>query len=92
MRLNENYYTRLEEDICCCTHHECTCGKQPKTCGEKAKKAYEKYLEEEKCKPEPEVVFNICEYDPDQVYFLQYLSKRTLANKTLGRPLPKTPE
>ena len=77
MRLNENYYKRLEEDICCCTNQDCSC-KEAKTCGEVAKKQYEEYLQVEACKPEPEVTFNICEYDPDQVYFMQYRTKLTL--------------
>ena len=67
----------MEEDIHCCKPNECTC-KTPQGCGENAKREFEKYLEAEACKPEPEVTFNICDYDPDQVYFMQYRSPRSL--------------
>lgn len=87
MKYNENYAKVLEEDICCCID-KCKCNKPKEdtiSCSNQAKKDWEEYLEKEKCKPEPEVTFNICEYDPSEVYFLQYLSKRTLANQEFTR-------
>lgn len=85
MRNNENFYKRLEEDIHCCKPDECNCKESPQTCGEKAKREFEKYLEAEACKPEPEVTFNLCDYDPDQVYFMQYRSPRSLINHSFYR-------
>ena len=84
MRNNQNYYKILEEDICCCSKPKpCDCGcKEPTVCSENAKTEWEKYLESEKCQIEPEVTFNICDYDPDQVYFMQYLSPRSLIGHT----------
>ena len=85
MRNNQNFEKKLEEDICCPTKNcECVKCSEPQTCGEIAKTAWEAYLESEKCRVEPEVTFNICEYDPDQVYFMQYRSPRSLVNQTLG--------
>lgn len=87
MRNNSEYYKRLEEDIECCCKQECRCKpcEEPISCSDKAKRDWEEYLEIEKCKPEPEVTFNICDYDPSEIYFLQYLSKRTLANQEFTR-------
>lgn len=80
MRNNQNYYKILEEDICCCPTEQCEC-KSSQNCGDKAKTAWDRYLEAEKCKTEIEVEYNICDYNPDQVYFMQYLSPRSLYNK-----------
>ena len=82
MKNNPNYYKRLEEDICCCQEEKCTCERLT-PCAVDAKDAWEKYIEAERCKPEPVVEYNICEYDPDQVYFMQYLSPRTLYKQNL---------
>ena len=86
MKNNCNYYKKLEEDICCCKPiEECKCDRVT-SCAQNAKDAYEKYLEEEKCRPEPEVEFNICDFDSNQVYFMQYLSPRTLYGQNLIKP------
>ena len=72
MRNNKNYYSRLDETCCnTCNETKCQC---PKTCGEKAKAEWDVYMEQEKCKPEEFEPFNPCEYDPNVIYFMQYLS------------------
>ena len=92
MKNNCNYYKKLEEDICCCKPaEECKCDRVT-PCAQHAKDAYEKYLEEEKCRPEPEVEFNICDFDSNQVYFMQYLSPRSLINYDfINNPMKLTP-
>lgn len=73
MRNNENYYSRLDESCCTvCENKVCNC---PKTCGEKAKAEWEEYMEKERCKPEEFEPFNPCDFDWNDIYFLQYRSK-----------------
>lgn len=50
-------------------------------CGKNAKEAYECYLREQECKVEPDPCFSMCDYDPSEVYFLQYRSKRAFYNE-----------
>lgn len=90
MRNNQNYTKKLEEDICCPKDCKCPECREPNTCGEIAKNVWEQYLESEKCQVEPEVTFNMCDYDPDRVYFMQYRSPRSLINQSLkGSKIPK---
>lgn len=42
------------------------------TCGNRFKEEYEEYLRQEACKVEPDPEYSMCDYDPNQVYFLQY--------------------
>ena len=48
------------------------------------KDQYDKYLELEKCKPEEKFEFNLCDYDPNEIYFMQYRSKRAFYNETVN--------
>lgn len=72
----------IDENGMCCPIND-NCEKERLTpCAEKAKKEYEEYLISEECKPEEEVTFNICrDYDPSEIYFLQYRSKRAFYNE-----------
>ena len=65
-------------------NNECNCGcsepKKPKgkqkcTCGDRFKREYEEYLRQEECNKKEDPPFDLCDYDPDAVYFLQYRPK-----------------
>lgn len=55
-------------------NNKCKCLKKC-TCSQKWKQEYEDYLEIEKCKPEVIPEFNLCDYEPDAVYLIQYRPK-----------------
>lgn len=78
MRNNSNYYSKLDP-LCCqvCKEPEC---RSPKTCGEIAKLEWDKYIAEEKCKPEEFEPFNPCDYDSNIIYFMQYRSPHAVYN------------
>ena len=44
-------------------------------CEEKAKKEWEDYLIREGCEKKEDPPFKLCDYDPNEVYFMQYRPK-----------------
>lgn len=69
---NKGYYIDEFGQKCPCK--PCPKVEEPKTCGDKFKKQWEEYLD--RCEPEPEIDFDLCrDYDPNQVYFMQYRPK-----------------
>lgn len=70
---------KLDEYGMCCPEPEESCV-QNITCNDWENK-YKIYLEQEKCKPEEPWVFNPCDHDPNEVYFMQYRSKRAFYNE-----------
>lgn len=51
------------------------------SCGDDARQQYLCYLEAEKCKVEPDPTFSMCDWDPSEVYFMQYRSKKAFYNE-----------
>lgn len=73
MKHNENYYKSIDPECCEKTPEPCVPPRQ--TCGTEAKEDFEKYLEEEACKPEYFEPFNPCDFDWNDIYMFQYRSK-----------------
>ena len=61
---------KLDEYGMCCPEPEESCV-QDTTCND-WKDKYKIYLEQEKCKIEKPFIFDICNHDPNNVYFMQY--------------------
>lgn len=86
--MNKNYIDNAGN--CCKTEQECE--KITETpCGSQAKQEYEEYLRKEACKPEPEICYDICDYDPNEIYFMQYRSKKAFYNEWWKKDLYKDP-
>lgn len=74
----------------CCPQEVEHCVPEPvNICAEYAKKEYEDYLLAEECKQEEEVCFNICDFDENEIYFMQYRSKRAFYNEWWKKDLYK---
>lgn len=78
---NNEYYVNGANKCCPVPVEKCIPQTGLSVCGEQAKHEYLCYLESEKCKVEPEPTFSMCDYDPSEIYFMQYRSKRAFYNE-----------
>jgi hypothetical protein len=72
--MKNNYVN--EAGTCCPVQVEKCIPERLSVCGEAAREAYEKYLHDEACKKEEKQFTGLCDDDPNEVYFMQYRSKR----------------
>lgn len=70
---------KLDEYDMCCPQEQSECPVD-NSCNS-WKSQYELHLAMEECKPEEPFNFNICDYDPNEVYFMQYRSKKAFYNE-----------
>lgn len=77
MKNNTNIYDPNYEYCNCCKQEVCV--NERKTCASPHKEAWEEYLCNEK--EEEGEAWELCDYDPNEIYFMQYRSKRAFYNE-----------
>lgn len=80
---------QINQGKCCPVEIEQCIPEKLSVCGESAREAYEEYLKQEACKPEPEQCIGNCDFDWSEVYFMQYRSKQAFYNEWWKKDLYK---